>query len=103
MITGIVYSTGLQDSYFTSLYLLLIIVASILFSRQAAFVTAAFCLAGLGGLTWLVQTGRLPQTSVAAPTAENLRTWFLSNSLGFLAIAYLSRLLAHSLRSKRSE
>src|SRR5258708_24517588 len=38
MSTGIVDSTGLQDSYFTSLYLLLIIQSSILFSRQAAFV-----------------------------------------------------------------
>ena len=103
MITGIVYSTGLQDSYFTSLYLLVIIVASILFSRQAAFLTAALCLAGLGVLTALVHSGRLPQTSVASPTAEGLRTWFLSNSLGFLAIAYLSSLLAHSLRSKSSE
>jgi two-component system, NtrC family, sensor histidine kinase PilS len=103
MITGIVYSTGLQDSYFTSLYLLVIIVASILLSRQAAYFTAALCLVGLGALTWLVQSGRLPQTSVAAPTTESLRTWFLSNSLGFLAIAYLSSLLAHSLRSKSSE
>src|SRR6202790_3291796 len=100
MITGIVYSTGLQDSYFTSLYLLVIIVASILFSRQVAFLTAALCLAGLGGMTVLVHAGRIPQTSVAAPTAESLRTWFLSTSLGFLAIAYLSSLLAHSLRSK---
>jgi two-component system, NtrC family, sensor histidine kinase PilS len=103
MITGIVYSTGLQDSYFTSLYLLVIIVASILFSRQAAFFTAALCLAALGAPTWMVQSGRLPQTSAAVPTAESLRTWFLSNSLGFLAIAYLSSLLAHSLRSKSSE
>jgi two-component system sensor histidine kinase PilS (NtrC family) len=103
MITGIVYSTGLQDSYFTSLYLLVIIVASILFSRQAAYFTAALCLSGLGVVTWLVQSGRLPQTSVGSPTAEGLRTWFLSNSLGFLAIAYLSSLLAHSLRSKSSE
>src|SRR6201993_2852675 len=103
MITGIVYSTGLQDSYFTSLYLLVIIVASILFSRQAAFFTAALCLAALGALTWMVQSGRLPQTSAAVPAAESLRTWFLSNSLGFLAIAYLSSLLAHSLRRKSSE
>src|SRR5882762_6199663 len=80
MITGIVYSTGLQDSYFTSLYLLVIIVASILFSRQAAYFTAALCLSGLGVLMWLVQSGRLPQTSVGSPTAEGLRTWFLSNS-----------------------
>jgi two-component system sensor histidine kinase PilS (NtrC family) len=103
MISGIVYTTGLQDSYFTSLYLLVIIVASILFSRQAAFVTAALCLTALGLLTGLVHFGRLTQTSVATPTSENLRMWFLSNSFGFLAIAYLSSLLAHSLRRKSSE
>src|SRR5262250_3155007 len=68
MISGIVYTTGLQDSYFSSLYLLVIIVASILFSREAAFVIAALCLATLGGLTELVHVGRLPQTSLAAPT-----------------------------------
>src|SRR5215469_15617845 len=103
MVSGIVYSTGLQDSNFTSLFLLVIIVASILFSRQAAFVTAAACLACLGILTELVHLGRLPQTSLAAPTAESLRVWFLSNSFGFLAIAYLASLLAHSLRSKSTE
>ena len=103
VISGIVYTTGLQDSYFTSLYLLVIIVASILFSRQAAFVTAATCLAILGLLTGLVHYGRLGQTSVAAPTADSLRMWLLSNSFGFLAIAYLSSLLAQSLRSKSSE
>jgi two-component system sensor histidine kinase PilS (NtrC family) len=103
MISGIVYTTGLQDSYFISLYLLVIIVASILFSRRAAFITAAACLAALAMLTGLVHVGRIPQTSVAAPTAENLRMWFLSNTFGFLAIAYLSSLLAHSLRSKSFE
>src|SRR5260221_6700585 len=103
VISGIIYTTGLQDSYFTSLYLLVIIVASILFSRQAAFVTAATCLAILGLLTGLVHYGRLGQTSVAAPTADSLRMWLLSNSFGFLAVAYLSSLLAHSLRSKSSE
>jgi len=40
-----VYSTGLQESYFISLYLLVIIVASILFSQRIAYLTAAssFC------------------------------------------------------------
>src|SRR5260370_264692 len=103
VISGIVYTTGLQDSYFTSLYLLVIIVASILFRRQAAFVTDVTCLAILRLLTGLVHYGRLAQTSVAAPTADSLRMWLLSNSFGFLAIAYLSSLLAHSLRSKSSE
>src|SRR5271166_3728887 len=103
MITGIVYATGLQDSYFTSLYLLVIIVASILLSRRAAFVTAASCLGSLLLLTALVHFGRIPQTSVGPPSAENLRMWFLSNSFGFLAIAYLASLLAQSLQRKSSE
>jgi two-component system sensor histidine kinase PilS (NtrC family) len=85
------------------LYLLVIIVASILFSRQAAFGTAASCLVALAILSALVHAGRIPQTSVSAPTLDNLRMWFLSNSFGFLAIAYLSSLLAHSLRSKSTE
>src|SRR5262249_40470329 len=60
-------------------------------------------LVALGGITELVHVGRLPQTSLAPPTLDNVRMWFLSNSFGFLAIAYLSSLLAHSLRSKSSE
>jgi len=103
MISGIVYATGLQDSNFTLLYLLVIIVASILFSREGAFITAAACLAALGILTALVHEGKIPQTSLAAPTLDTLRMWFLSNSVGFLAIAYLSSLLAQSLRSKSTE
>jgi two-component system sensor histidine kinase PilS (NtrC family) len=103
MITGIVYATGLQDSNFTSLYLLVIIVASILFTRQLAFLTAGFCLGSLGIVTVLVAFGRIPRTSIAAPSVESLRLWFLSNTLGFLAVAYLASLLALSLRRKSSE
>lgn len=103
MITGIVYSTGLQDSNFTSLYLLIIIVASILFSRQAAFTTALLCLGSLGLMSVLVYHGKLPRTSLAAPTSEAVRLWFLSNTFGFLAVAYLASLLASSLRRKSSE
>jgi two-component system sensor histidine kinase PilS (NtrC family) len=103
MITAIVYATGLQDSNFTSLYLLVIIVASILFSRQVAFLTSLFCLSSLALTTALVYSGRIPRTSVATPTFENIRNWFLSNSFGFLAVAYLASLLAVSLRKKSSE
>src|SRR5580704_1885349 len=53
MVSTLVYATGLQDSYFISLYLLVIIVASILFSRGLAFTTAAVCVAVLGTLTAL--------------------------------------------------
>jgi two-component system sensor histidine kinase PilS (NtrC family) len=103
MITGIVYATGLQDSYFTSLYLLVIIVASILFSRRVAFITAGFCLGALVLMTVLVNNAALPRSSLAAPTTEAVRMWFLSNTFGFLAVAYLASLLAQSLRRKSTE
>src|SRR6202021_3123705 len=84
-------------------YLLVIIVASILFSRQVAFVTTAICLLILGGMTALAFAGRIPRTFLLVPTPEGLRVWFLSNLFGFLAVAYLSSLLAQSLRSKGIE
>lgn len=103
MVTGLVYATGLQDSYFISLYLLVIIVASILFSRNAAFLTAAACLVFLGGLTALASTGQIPLSSSSMPSPEGLRIWLLSNSLGFLVVAYLASVLAQSLRRKGKE
>ncbi|MGB6897117.1 MAG: ATP-binding protein, partial [Candidatus Acidiferrum sp.] len=103
LISALVYTTGLQESYFISLYLLVIIVASILFSRRVAFVTAGVCLAILGGMTALAFSGRIPRTFVIVPTAEGLRVWFLSNLFGFLAVAYLASLLAQSLRRKGIE
>ena len=103
MISALVYATGLQESYFISLYLLAIIVASILFSRRWAFVTAVACVAILGGLTLLTYAGRIPRTYAGAPTPQALRLWFLSNLLGFLAVAYLASLLMQSLRRKGLE
>ncbi len=103
MITAIVYATGLQDSNFTSLFLLVIIVAGILFSRQITFLTALFCLSSLALTSALVFSGKIPRTSLAPPTFENIRLWFLSNTFGFLAVAYLASLLAASLRKKSSE
>src|SRR5215470_16648246 len=73
MVSGIVYATGLQDSYFNSLYLLVIIVATILFSRRAAYLTAAFCLALVSGMTLLVNYGKLPVSSMSPPSVDGLR------------------------------
>ena len=103
MITAIVYATGLQDSNFTSLYLLVIIVASILFSRQITFLTALLCLSSLAFTTALVYAGKIPRTSLVAPSYENIRLWFLSNTIGFLTVGYLSSFLAASLRKKSTE
>jgi two-component system, NtrC family, sensor histidine kinase PilS len=103
MISALVYATGLQESYFISLYLLVIIVASILFSRRGAFTTAGACLGILAGLTALASAGKIPRTALTAPSVEGLRIWFLSNLFGFLAVAYLASYLAQSLRRKGVE
>jgi two-component system sensor histidine kinase PilS (NtrC family) len=103
IISALVYTTGIQESYLISLYLLVIIVASILFSRRAAFITTGVCLSILGGMTALAFAGKIPRTFLLVPTQEGLRVWFLSNLFGFLAVAYLSSLLAQSLRSKGIE
>jgi two-component system sensor histidine kinase PilS (NtrC family) len=103
IISALVYTTGLQESSFISLYLLVIIVASILFSRQVAFLTTAICLVILGGMTTLAFAGKIPRTFQLVPTTEGLRVWFLSNLFGFLAVAYLASVLAQSLRKKGAE
>ncbi|MDP9147378.1 MAG: ATP-binding protein, partial [Acidobacteriota bacterium] len=103
MISALVYVTGLQESYFISLYLLVIIVASILFSRGVAFVTAAVCLSLLATVTVLAYAGKIPRTYAGIATADNLRIWFLSNLFGFLAVASLASFLSQSLRRKGAE
>src|SRR5207253_9357714 len=82
MVTLLVYLTGSQESYFISLYLLVIIVGSIVFSRRVAFLNAAICFSLLAALTLLAYTGKLPRTSTALPPIENLRTWLVMNLLG---------------------
>lgn len=103
MISLLVYVTGLQESNFILLYLLVILVGSILFSRRVAFLIAAVCFLLLAAMTFLAFAGKLPRTSTSLPTAESLRTWLVVNLLGFLGIAYLASLLAQSLRSKGRE
>jgi two-component system sensor histidine kinase PilS (NtrC family) len=103
MVTLLVYLTGSQESYFISLYLLVIIVGSMVFSRAVAFLSAAICFSLLAAMTLLAFTGKLPRTSSSLPSIESLRTWLVMNLLGFLAVAYLAGLLVHSLRSKGRE
>jgi two-component system sensor histidine kinase PilS (NtrC family) len=103
MITGLVYFTGGHESYFTSLYLLAIIVASILFSRKGTFLTAGFSFVLLGGMVELVFYDRLPRTALTMPTASSLQTWVFMNLFAFMAVAYLSSVLAQTLRRKGVE
>src|ERR1700756_4128363 len=103
VVTGVVYSTGIQDSYFISLYLLVIIVGSILFTRQGTFLTAAGSLALLFALEMLVYSGKIPAAGTALGSKGAIAVWFVSHGLGFLAVAYLASLLSHLLRSKGQE
>src|SRR5258707_13994376 len=103
LVTGIIYLTGTQDSYFIWLYPLAIIVASILFSREATFIVAGLSFVLLGGLAELIYYNVLPRMQVAVPSRRQLQTWILSNLFYFLVVAYLSSLLAQSLRRQGVE
>jgi two-component system, NtrC family, sensor histidine kinase PilS len=103
MVCLLVYVTGLQESSFLPLYLLVIIVASILFSRKIAFLIAGVCIAFLSGVTILAFVQKIPRTYSVLPAPETVRSWLVTNFLAFMAVAYLASLLAQSLRSKGQE
>jgi two-component system, NtrC family, sensor histidine kinase PilS len=103
LITGLVYSTGGHESYFISLYLLAILMASVLFERRGVFLAAGGAFALLGALVEFTEYGFIPRTSLTTPTARALEFWVFSNLIGFLAVAYLGSLLAQMLRSKGVE
>jgi two-component system sensor histidine kinase PilS (NtrC family) len=103
LVTCLVYLTGTQDSYFIWLYPLAIIVASILFSRQATFIVAGLSFILLGALAELIYYNVLPRMQLAVPSSRQLQTWILSNLFYFMAVAYLSSLLAQNLRRQGAE
>src|SRR5580692_6941751 len=103
MVTGVVYTTGVQDSYFISLYLLAILMASVLFSRRGVFMAAALSFIFLGGVLELSYYGLLPHTANSTPTLRALDSWLASNLIAFFAVAYLGSLLAQTLRKKGLE
>src|SRR5580704_16699149 len=98
VITGVVYTTGAQDSYFISLYLLVILMASVLFSRRGVFLVAGASFALLGTVIELTYYGVLPHTASSDPTPRVLDSWLASNFFAFIAVAYLGSLLAQTLR-----
>ena len=73
VVTGLIYLTGTQDSYFIWLYPLAIIVASILFSREATFIVAGFSFILIGGLAELIYYNILPRMQIAVPAAASCR------------------------------
>lgn len=103
MITGVVYSSGAQDSYFISLYLLAILMGSILFSRRGAFLVAGASFALLGCVVELTYYGIIPRTATTLPGLRELQSWLGSNFFGFFAVAYLGSLLAQTIHKKGIE
>ncbi|MGH9794090.1 MAG: two-component system sensor histidine kinase NtrB [Candidatus Acidiferrales bacterium] len=103
MITGLVFVTGAHESYFTSLYLLAILMASVLFERKGVFVIAALGFVFLGALVELAYYDYIPRTASAMPAEKWLAFWIFTNLLAFMGVAYLGSLLAHTLRRKGLE
>ena len=103
IVTGVVYASGAQDSYFISLYVLVILMASILFSRRVVFIVAGASFVLLGGVVELMFYGVVARTSASMPTARALESWLGSNLFAFFAVAYLGGLLAQTLRRKGVE
>ena len=103
IITGVVYASGAQDSYFISLYLLTILMGSILFSRRGTFLVAGFSFVLLGCITEITYYGIIPQTALSTPSPRALESWLGSNLFAFFAVAYLGSLLAQTLQTKGVE
>ena len=103
LVTGLVYSTGGHESYFISLYVVVVLMACVMLPRRDVFLVAGGAFALLGAMVELVQYGVIPSTSLTTPTPRVLEFKVLSNLLAFFAVAYLGSLLAHMLRSKGVE
>jgi two-component system, NtrC family, sensor histidine kinase PilS len=103
IITGVVYASGAQDSYFISLYLLAILMGSILFSRRGTFLVAGLSFVLLGCITELTYYGVIPRTAISTPSPGALESWLGSNLFAFFAVAYLGSLLAQTIQKKGVE
>ncbi len=103
MVTGVVFATGGHESYFITLYILVILVASILFTRLGAFLVAVVSSLLLAGLVELTYYDKLPRTATGMPSGPSLLSWLGSHLFYFLAVAYLSSLLMQALRHRGAE
>ena len=103
VVTGVVFATGGHESYFITLYLLVILVASILFTRGGAFLVAGVSFILLGLLVELTYFDKLPRTASTMPSGPALLSWLANNLFYFLAVAYLSSLLMQTLRRRGAE
>ena len=103
VVTAVVYATGAQDSYFVSLYLVIILMASVLFSRRAVFAVGGASFVLLGSVIELMYYNVIPRTFAGTPTTRAIESWLASSLFEFVAVAYLGGLLAQTLRRKGLE
>jgi two-component system, NtrC family, sensor histidine kinase PilS len=93
-----VYITGGVDSSLNFLYPLVIVVATILFSRRGAYVTAGLAFILYATVLELCFFQIIPSYSVTHPEVRTLQGIILVNLCGYAAIAYLAGVLAAKLR-----
>ena len=86
IITGVVYSSGAQDSYFISLYLLAILMGSILFSRRGAFLVAGFAFVLLGCVVEMMYYGC--DSAVDRDDARGTRSGNLAGEQSFRVLCH---------------
>jgi len=118
IITAIVHITGDLESYYFSLYLVTIILASILLTRGRTFLVAAVSFVFMGGMIELVYlpgfytdlVRRFPALQILASTStltpelmKALQAKIGVSFFGFFAVAYLASYLAESLRKAGRE
>jgi len=98
MVTLVVYATGGVDSSLNFLYALVIIVGCIMLPRIWAFLAAALAFILYGTVLELTYFEVVPSYQTTHPALRTLQAIILVNLFAFLAVAYLTGLLADKLR-----
>jgi two-component system, NtrC family, sensor histidine kinase PilS len=108
IVSAFIYFTGGITSYFTLLYVLPVIAASMVQFRRSALLVATLSTILYGGLVlaqylaasgWLLSDPWLAAPSLTLPPASVARYTVTLNVFGFFAVALLGGSLANSLRS----
>ncbi|MBI4483492.1 MAG: PAS domain S-box protein [Acidobacteria bacterium] len=101
-VTALVYFSGVQESIFTMLYLLIITYASILYYRKGGVTSATLSTIFYVGMVDLGYFGFIP-ASAQAYTFQSLSYQVLLVVSGFVAVAYLGTSLSERLRHIQRE
>lgn len=106
LVTGVVYVTGGPASPFLFLYLPLVMVSAIFFSRRLALISTLFASAIYGGLVWLMMEGAIAPFSgeelPIAPTGGVQLQW-LGITSAMVLISIATSFLVLSLSRSREE